>query len=739
MVTKISLNGAYTLYRYEGGRKIETLSAAVPCNAETARAACGDLYRAGAECAKELELSDWYFTRAFTARKARDGERIFLEFEGVDTFFSCFINGNKAGEGKNALIFHRFDVTERIRDGENTVEVRIFSTLKKAFGYENSPVAVPCLPENAESLNIRKPAYQFGWDIFPRVLSAGITGDVFLVYESGVNIKRLQVSTQYVTDAGAGLQIFYDIDMPPEDYGKYALKISFSCKDSVFGCAIPVGFRSGVKYLFLDKQPYLWWANGMGEQNLYRVQAELCLKDRPIDSRSFSFGIRYLELKRQPFAGEKDAFCFYLNGKAVKCTGANVVPPDVLTSRIPEKLPALVAALKESNANMARVWGGGCYFGEAFFDLCDKAGILVWQDFMLACHSYPVSEELENALFAEAEQIVCRYANHASLALYCGSNETDWPYYCVGLDPNRDAYTRKIFPQAVFKNDPNRVYLPSTPYFSEAYVKAYGNKFLIDLPAIEENRKSLPDEHYWWRRRDFRSFSAVLHNFVSEIGYSGMPSSRTIASFAGDRFDVSSPLMKARDYSTEGDFLYGIGYYFTDAPDCAEEIVLASQIYQAEAYKYLVEKTRLSEKLTGVLLWTFNEGWPCFTSGVVDYYGDKKLAFYYVKNAQRPLQFIFCAENGRVSGFFVNGTLREIECRVKIYDGEDRLLAETVCAVPPQSVKKAAADLRGKGFLLSELTAEGETAYNHVALCEKYSFAHYKAFLDKYRGKLFGI
>ncbi|PWM69843.1 MAG: hypothetical protein DBX59_12180, partial [Bacillota bacterium] len=277
MVNKISLNGEYKLYCFDENETFslqtlktkEHIRAIAPCNVETALTAAGklaDIYRRGTEEAKKYERSSWCFAREFTVKKG--DEKIFLEFEGVDTFFTCYLNGKPAGEGKNALIFHRFDVTELIESGNNTLVVYISSTLKKAFEYENSPVTVPCLAENAESLHIRKPAYQFGWDIFPRILSAGLTGDINLICERGVNLKKTFLSTQYVEENSAGLQFFYDIDMPAADYGKYRLRLSLSCKDSSYEYEIPVGFRSGTKYLFLQN-PCLWWTNGMGEQNLY--------------------------------------------------------------------------------------------------------------------------------------------------------------------------------------------------------------------------------------------------------------------------------------------------------------------------------------------------------------------------------------------------------------------------------------------------------------------------------------
>lgn len=252
--------------------------------------------------------------------------------------------------------------------------------------------------------------------------------------------------------------------------------------------------------------------------------------------------------------------------------------------------------------------------------------------------------------------------------------------------------------------------------------------------------KDLPDEHYWWRRGDFRAFADTSHNFVSEIGYSGAPAAETVKVFCADfaQFDGNNPFLKARDYSTEGDFLYGLSYYFENIPETAEEKILATQIYQAEAYKLLIETTRLDEKRNGLLIWTFNEGWPCFTSGIVDYYGRKKLAFYYVKNAQSPVQMLFCKENGAVNGYVSNNTLREVSCRAEIFDGEGTLVKTCGIVCPPLSCVRTAEGLAAKDFLFSALTAEGQTVYNHIALREKYPFALYRSFLERFSGKLCG-
>ena len=474
----------------------------------------------------------------------------------------------------------------------------------------------------------------------------------------------------------------------------------------------------------------------MGEQNLYDVTFTLLSGEKRVAEKKIRFGIKRLELKREATCGDRDQFCFYINGRYFKCLGSNIVPPDILHAGIAEKYEALVRDLKNSHTNMVRVWGGGVYLDEKFYELCDEAGIVIWQDFMLSCHSYPITDALKTALQREAEEVIKTYGAHTSLGLYCGSNETDWAFYCTGLDPNQDVYTREIFSKAVFKQDPNHIYLPSSPYFSKEYYQQYGGTFLLDLAIIEENRKALSEEHYWWHREDYRTFAYMKHNFVSEIGYSGAPSLATIRSFSGTDGEIDR---KKFNYTTEGEIDYGVKYYFTDEPTSAEDFVFASQVYQAEAYKFLMEQARTRDALNGVLLWTFNEGFPSFTSGLVDYYGDKKLAWYYVKNAHEPVQTVVVERDEKLVGFVVNNTVKAVSGNVAVYDEKGERLGEYAFSVAETSAKELFSMEKGAGFLVMETRVGDKCVYNHFSVQKKYALQAYKNFMENYKNKLFGM
>lgn len=745
----MKLNGEYKLYMLkeneefsvEALRSKSPMTAEVPCNVENVLVKYGlisDPYTGNPADTEKFELNDWVFEKKFTLGKAEREKKAVLKLGAVDAVFEVFLNGVRVGEGKNALAEYTFAVTDFLRSGENTLLVHIFSAVKKAYEYDDTPITVPTFSGSAESLNIRKAAHAYGWDILPRIVSAGITRDVELIFQSDVDFGDIYLATQYADKDVAFVQFFYNITMPACDRGKYRLDVTLSCKQSAYSFSYDVTHKSCTKYLKLQK-PLLWWPNGMGEQNLYDVSIKLMSEEEVIASRTLKTGVRYLELKRTAFCGERDAFCFYINGKYFKCLGSNIVPPDVLHSAISGKYRQLVNDLRDSHTNMVRVWGGGVYFEETFFELCDEAGIVVWQDFMLSCHSYPITEELKKEVYDEAEKIVKKYRNHPSLGLYCGSNETDWPFYCTGIDPNKDVYTRKIIPKVLFRQDPNRPYLPSSPYFSEEYYHKFGGRFLLDSAEIEKNRKELSEEHYWWHRENYRAFSQVRHNFVSEIGYSGCPSLSTVKAFSGDNLyplNAKNPFWTSRNYTLEGEIEYGVKYYFADDIGNIEDFITASQIYQAEAYKFLIEQTRAREKLNGVLLWTFNEGYPSFTSGLIDYYGDKKLAWYYVRNSQKSIQTIVTEENGALAGRVSNLSLLPADGFVTVYDENGTKLGKYGFSVNGTDCREVFRIKKETGFLVTETAIGEEKFYNHFSVQRKYEYKDYKKFLSDYKYKL---
>ncbi|MBR1974303.1 MAG: hypothetical protein IKA20_00460 [Clostridia bacterium] len=750
----IKLDGNCKLYMYKAGEAPmypqdivgESIPSHIPGNVEIDLMNAGilpNIYQAtNVESTRELELCDWWYVKDFEVSELPENSDIFLVFDGVDTYAEYFLNDVKIGESDNMLISHEFSVDGVVKQGKNQLTVHIYSSRKKAENHEINPLMVADW-ECFENLRCRKPAHAYGWDIFPRVVSAGIWRSVKLEFRPKIRIENVYVSTVFAREDLAGLSFHYELKAPAEKFGKLRVEFAGSCKDRNFRFSYPVSYKAATKFPYVEN-PLLWWPNGMGEANLYDVKVALYDEANALlDERKLAFGIRHVRLERADFIGE-NGFRLYVNEQAVMCKGANWVPLDVLHSKDAAKYEECVLNYVENNSNMVRVWGGGVYEDEVFFDLCDRYGIMVWQDMMLACHAYPQDRAFSEVFAKEVTSFIKRVRNHSSIVLYCGSNETDWVYFCTGQDPNDDVLTRKVIPEAIRLNDPYRLYYPSTPMFTREYVKQRGGRFLVDLKEIEASRTELPEEHYWWHRDDYETYSKMKHCFVGEIGYSGCLSLESMKECMDVRAltkenEYSGDAWKCHDYSTDGDVRHATKYYFGELPESLEDFVLSSQISQAEAYKYVVEQTRLQRPyMTGVLLWNMRDGWPAYNSAMIDYYGRKKLSYYYVKQSQQPL--VFLMDDGLV-GYACNDTLQETKGTYRIYSGTGALLSEGEFSVRGNQNGKIGdfSDLRDEKYLILVLQV-GEKVYTNHFINEKriHSFESYKQFLSVYTAK-FGL
>ena len=746
-----NLDGACTLYAYQSGTAPllpeevsgKGIPSHIPGNIEIDLMNAGmlpDIYRhTNVERTREYELYDWWYIKDFTLEKLPREQDSFLVFDGVDTYAEYFLNGTKIGASDNMLIPHEFDVGAVLRQGENRLAVHIFSALKKSEKFAVEPLQVAEW-ECFESLRVRKPAHAYGWDLFPRVLSAGIWRGVRLEFREKIRVESVYLSTVFVKENLAGLAFHYELKLPAEKFRGYRIKLAGNCKGHGFCFSYPVTYKAATKFPYVEN-PTLWWPSGMGDANLYDVKVTLCDEnDEVIDEKAFSFGIRHAQLVRSDFIGD-NGFQLYVNNQPVLCKGANWVPLDVLHSKDAAKYEEAVLNYVENHSNMVRVWGGGVYEDEAFFDLCDRHGIMVWQDMMLACHAYPQDADFAQRISQEVECFVRRVRNHPSIVLYCGSNETDWIYFCTGQDPNDDVLTRKAIPEAIRRFDPYRVYYPSTPLFTREYVKRNGGSFLVDMKEIEAARKELPEEHYWWHRDDYKTYADIKHCFVAEIGYSGCPSIESLQecmdvdSLRAEN-EYRSDAWKYHDNSTDADIRHASKYYFGTLPETKEDFVLSSQISQAEAYKFLIEQTRLKKPyMTGILLWNMRDGWPAYNSALVDYCGRKKLAYAYVKQSQQPLVFIM--DDKRV-GYICNDSLKEYQGVYRVYDTDGVLLKKGGFSVGANQNQRIGTlqNIR-KEYLILELHVNGQVYYNHfVGGKGTHDLNEYKAFLTVYGGKV---
>lgn len=737
---RISLSGDWTLTSFEEGSVrvshpeelsrlgAEWLPARVPGNVEL------DLMRAGklpdvysgdkVHLLRPFEFHEWWYHRSFEAPAMAEGQRAELVFEGLDCLATLWLNGQEVGRTDNMLIAHRFDVTPLLHQGaENELAVRLGSVVNAARQH----LPDPCeghLPTNWELLSVRKAAHMGGWDIAPRILSAGIWRPVGLEIHEPTEIVDLFYYTTYAGESAAGLGVNYHFATDARGLDGFALRFTGRCGENRFAAEFPLRYVSGQCTIDIP-QPQLWWPRGYGDSALYEVTCELLREGKVVDLRTDRVGVRALTLRRTETTGESGGeFRFEVNGTPILVKGANWVPADALHSRDAERyLPAL-ELFDDLGCNMLRCWGGNVYEDHAFFDFCDAHGILIWQDFAFACARYPQTPDFLEAVRKEAEFIVRKLRNHPSLAVWCGDNECDEAWLWGGQDPAHNRLTREVLPQVVHRCDPFRPFLPSSPYHSPEQVR-------------HGDRRLLPEEHLWGPRDYFKSryYTESTAHFIGEIGYHGCLNVSSMRRFLDEDHlwpwqDNSQWITHCTD-STPGGGPYKyrvqlmadqIRELFGVSPDNLEDFVLASQISQAEAKKFFIEMVRLHKwRRTGLLWWNVIDCWPQFSDAIVDYYFGKKLAYYYIRRVQTPVCLMVDEPEGwhlRVvagndSRNQARGSYRvwEPDRGETLLEGEFRTEANTNCELARLRVSHGEHRL----FLL-EWTLEGRKFGNHYLL-----------------------
>ncbi len=585
---------------------------------------------------EDYELFDYWYECEFSA-PIEEKSIYKLIFEGLDTLTEIWLNGKKLGETDNMYIPHAFLLNNL--EEKNVLWVRIKSPIRYADGkeYETGQWG---LSYNAESVHIRKAPHSFGWDICPRAIGGGIFREVYLEEQAPINIDDVYLHTLLVDYRGAHLRLSYDLKIDASLYHKAFIELEGESRGKKFFAGEKVVFKHGTFNFTISKENLnLWNPVGYGEPNLYTVKATVKNTDGTVlATKAFKFGVRTVEIDFDE-RGEEKRFLLKVNSTPIMVKGTNWVPLDAFHSNDSSRMLTALDLLKDSGCNAVRCWGGNIYEPEEFFDFCDENGILVWQDVMMACNLYPSTEEFYQKLEKELKCVLTRIRKHPSLVCYCGDNECDLGMFFNGINPSFYKVTRDYLPTILFRFDPFRRFIPSSPFFSG---KALRNR---DEQALAEN-------HLWGPRNNFKS-KFYLENknvFISEIGYHGCSSVESIKKFIpkeslwhweNDDWMVHQTV-PGGGWTSEWNRIklmaYQVRELFGYIPDNLEEFSICSQISQAEALKFFVEFTRLNKwKKTGILWWNLLDCWPQFSDAVVDYYFDKKLAYYYLKNVQKDL------------------------------------------------------------------------------------------------------
>lgn len=611
------------------------IPASVPGNVEL------DLFEAGVEADpfyaeniydyRKYEFYRFIYERTFELPEIAEG-RPMLVFEGLNTYADVFINGQKVGRGENMLVAQSFDVSGAVRPGENAIRVVIYSAANIAR-HMDYPVSVSGVEDSDEYARQRKPPHSFGWDIMPRFPSAGMWRGVYIQIEKPTRLTQTYYATLRADERRAAIVYKYRFATDAETLDGFSVRVT------VGDAAVsrPALFVSGEGRIEIEN-PRLWWPRGYGAAALYPVKMELLHNGAVVDVRTERIGIRTIEIDHKMLPGDAGEFLIKVNGCPILAKGSNWVPLDAMHSRDAGRYDRALALFHEAGCNIARCWGGNVYEDHRFYDLCDEYGILVWQDFTMACAVYPQDRAFLDAIEAEAAQVIRKLRNHPSILLWAGDNEVDEGYEGRGYAPigNRyNAVTREALPRAVRLNDPYRMFLPSSPYID------------FDVPRYE-----VPEQHNWGARAYFKDdfYKHSNAHFISECGYHGCPASESLRRFIPP--DKLWPYENAvwdthnTDYLPKGGRGYNRNQLMADqvkimfgfVPDNLEEFSFLSQIVQAEAKKFFIERTRVKKwRRTGIIWWNMLDGWPQISDAVVDYYFVKKRAFDYIRRVQEPI------------------------------------------------------------------------------------------------------
>lgn len=643
--------------------------------------------------------ADWEYRGVF---EASPGGRMFLVADGLDTLTEVYLNGQRLGETENMFRTYRWPVDGILRSGQNELRILFRSAVKYCL---KRNAEKPLTPKTGMSLEgsvfVRKAPCHFGWDWGPKLPPIGIWRDLRLEQYASARLEDVHLRQQHrngtVTLSAAVRAERWD-NVPLVAH----LKVTTPNGRRTYETHLPLEGNQGQLAVRI-RNPQLWWPNGYGEQPLYDVEVSLEAEGKVQDRKQVKMGLRTVELVREPDAwGE--SFTFVVNGVPVFMKGSDWIPADSFPTRMSEaQYEHLIRSAAESHQNMLRIWGGGFYEDERFYDLCDRYGMLLWHDFMFACYIYPHDEpEFIENLRHEVRDNVRRLRHRACIALWCGNNEmeqgwADWGW----TNPNdplrvleREAYEKFFYhtlPEWVHELDPDRPYWPSS---------ASSN-----VPFQAPNSPERGDMHYWdvWHgRKPFTAYRQQFPRFMSEFGFQSLPPMETIATYADpEDWNMTSYIMEHHQRSGNGNGL--MVAQMTDSfrlPKDFPSLSYLSMVLQAEGIRYGVEHWRRNKhRVSGTLYWQLNDCWPVASWSSIDYYGRWKALHYAAKRFYAPI-LLSIEDQGALMEVHVTSDLTEpwqgqVRWALQTLDGETLRSGEVAVSLAAlQSAKVCSLDFQ---------------------------------------------
>lgn len=672
-----------------------------------------------------VALKDWEYKRVFTlSEKELNSDRIYLCADMLDTVCKVFLNEKLIAEPKNCFIAYKFNIKEFLNAGDNEIRIVFSSPVE----YVKEKQEKESCPRNANGQDgiphIRKPGCHFGWDWGPVLPPSGISEDIYLDFSDSAEISSVLVSQEHVNGT-VKVKVLTEF----EAYRSEDIKVEVTLT-SPDGKALEK--QTGAACEFTVENPELWWTYDLAPDKaaqLYKVTAKLVKGKKVICEDEKSIGLRTIELNRS-----KDEFGsnfqFVLNGVPMFIKGANYIPPDSFQTRFTdEKMNYMFDAVQFSNMNMIRVWGGGFYASEKFYNECDKRGILVWQDFMFACQPYPFfDDELLENIKAETAYIVKRIHSHPSLALWCGNNEIEamsagWITRKKYVDWTEKFFYTILEPE-IRKYDTVTAFVPGSPC------------------GISHNKgvdsDNVGDTHLWavWHGlQPMNYYRGRMTRFCSEFGFESLPDIKTIKTFADESdYALDSEVFTSHQKCGSGNdkMIYYIASRF-NLPTKFEDFIYLSQVTQQECISDATEHWRRNKgRCNGAMYWQLNDCWPVCSWAGMDYYGNYKALQYTSRRFNAPLSVSIEDGKKQTRIVVINDTTKnkELVVRYKLFDFESGIKSNGEVSVLLNSLEnkeifvfdmqklKNKFDLKRTG-LLAELIYDGEVISRKTVLFDK--------------------
>jgi beta-mannosidase len=694
-------------------------------------------YRDNEKKQQWIGKTDWEYQSTFKVPAAAlQREKVGLVFEGLDTYAHVFLNEQLLLSADNMFRTWRVDAKQALKSGDNTLRIVFRSPINEilpVMAKLNYQLPAPNDQGEKTSPFTRKAMYHYGWDWGPRFVTSGIWRPVYLEAWDTARISDVQIVVNRISPQQADVTANVEIEASSPTRATIILD-NITSKTAAGKQQIDlVAGNNRVSFAFKIPRPSLWWPTGLGAQSLYTFRARSLVDGRVTGEKTIRTGLRTLELRRQrDDAGE--SFMFVINGVPVFAKGANWIPADSFPTRVTkDKYRFLLRSARDTNMNMLRVWGGGIYESDEFYELCDEMGILVWQDFMFACSMYPATQEFLDNVRAEAVDNVKRLRNHPSIVIWAGNNEVETAWRNWGwrqtLPASLWADYEKIFhgvlQEVSAQFDPSRPYWPSSPHGG-----------LEDDPDSARSG----DVHFWqvWHAAEpFSHYEKQKPRFMSEYGFQSFPDIETVKTYTlpSDR-DIESPIMLAHQRHPRGNQLireYMLREY--PQPKDFESLLYMSQVLQAEGIAIGAEHLRrIMPHNMGSLYWQINDCWPVASWSSIDYFGRWKALQYYARRFYSELLVSPTVQGDYLKLYVVSDRMMATPAtlRVTLMDFDGRTLknfAQEINVTPLAS--RSYLDLNLKN-LLADVEKKNAVAYcellvnGKVVSSRDYFFAPFK-------------